>query len=81
MIFLLEYDRAKALLVSIRQFDDRERRAAEDARLAIELSGNRGVDREVVLLEAANEETIRKTHRRYFEVIQDLTNVPGSNGG
>ena len=81
MIFLIEYDRAKAFLVSIREFDDLERRAAEDARLAIELSGSRGANSEVVLLEAANVETIRKTHRRYFEPIQDLTSVPKSNGG
>jgi hypothetical protein len=34
----------------------------------IELDLNkRGVDHEVVLLEAASEEALRRTHRRYFE--------------
>jgi hypothetical protein len=32
----------------------------------------RGVEREVVLLEAENEEALRRTHRRYFEDLAQL---------
>ena len=32
------------------------------------------VDREIVLLEAASEEDVRKTHRRYFEPLHELAN-------
>ena len=38
-----------------------------DSRLEIELDLNRkGVDHEVVLLEAASKDELRRTHRRYF---------------
>jgi hypothetical protein len=33
---------------------------------------SRGVEREVVLLEAENEAALRRTHRRYFEDLAQL---------
>jgi len=59
----------KAIVVffTFRVFEDSERRKAESSRLDIELDLNRrGVDHEVVLLEAASEAALRRTHRRYF---------------
>ncbi|MBI3000448.1 MAG: hypothetical protein HYY46_18640 [Deltaproteobacteria bacterium] len=70
MIFLIEYNRPEGRLVTFKRFQDSERRKAQNARLDLELRLNRrGVDREVVLLEAASEEALRRTHRRYFETL------------
>ncbi|HEY8188357.1 MAG TPA: hypothetical protein VIF64_19970 [Pyrinomonadaceae bacterium] len=33
----------------------------------------KGIDNEVVLLEAGSEEALRRTHRRYFENLTELT--------
>lgn len=87
MIFLIEYNRSKGRIVTFRQFDDSQRRDAENARLKNELNVNRdGIDHEVVLLEAASEEALRRTHRRYFEdlrqILDDKTgreSIPESN--
>jgi len=50
---------------------------AQEARLALELSLNReGVHREVVVLEAHDEETLRRSHRRYFENLKELAEPP-----
>ena len=73
MIFLIEYDRSEGRLVTIREFDERQRREAEDTRLKIEVDDNgKHGDREVVLLEAENEDALRLTHRRYFEDLRQL---------
>lgn len=77
MIFLVEYDRSQGRIVTFRTFVDSERQEAEDARLQLELNLNRiGTEREVVLLEAASEKALRRTHRRYFEDLAELTNSP-----
>jgi len=73
MIFLIEYDRTQGRIVKSRQFEDLQRGEAEDARLQTELELNRGkIDHEVVLLEAASEAAMRKTHRRYFEDLRGI---------
>jgi len=73
MIFLIEYDRSKGAIVSFIGFEDGPSHPAEQARLQMELDLNRrGVEREVVLLEAENEEALRRTHRRYFEDLAQL---------
>lgn len=77
MIFLIEYDRNIGRIITLATFRDSEFQRAEDSRLELELSLNqRGVEREVVLLEAATEEALRKTHRRYFEDLAELTTAP-----
>ena len=77
MIFLIEYDRAQGCIVAFKAFTDYERQEAEDSRLQLELELNRlGTEREVVLLEAASEEAVRRTHRRYFEDLNELVNSP-----
>jgi hypothetical protein len=73
LIFLIDYDRARGELASILPFDDAQRDEAEGARLQKELTLHRkGITREIVLLQAADEAALRETHRRYFEDIATL---------
>ena len=73
MIFLIEYDRASGRIVSLRTFQDSAKAEAEKVRLDLEIELNRqGVEREVVALDAASEEALRRTHRRYFEDLSEL---------
>jgi len=75
MIFLIEYDRPTGTLVQFRKFQDSERQSAQEARLELELRLSRERDqheREVVILEALDEETIRSTHGRYFKGLAEL---------
>ena len=73
MIFLIEYKRSEGRIVTFRDFDGSQRREAEDSRLGIELDLNRkGIDHEVVLLEAASKDALRLTHRRYFEDLRQI---------
>jgi len=73
MIFLIEYNRSEGQIVTSRDFDDSQRLEAENSRLEIELDLNRkGVDHEVVLLEAASKDALQRTHRRYFVDLHQL---------
>jgi hypothetical protein len=73
MIFLIEYERRIGKMISFRKFDNAERETAQNARLEMEIDLNRrGIEREVVLLEAETEEDVRRTHRRYFESLSEL---------
>ena len=73
MFFLIQYDRRSGQLVTFERFMKFERSEAEEARLAMELQLlAEGVEHEVVMLEAASEEALRKTHRRYFESLETL---------
>lgn len=73
MIFLLEYDRHAGRLVTIRDFETSQRGDAEASRREMELELNRrGLDHEVVLLEALNKVDLQRTHRRYFVDLHDL---------
>jgi hypothetical protein len=73
MLFLIEYERVRGEIVSLQRFSDADRRQAEDVRLGLEIDlSRRGVEREVVLLEAASEEALRRTHGRYFESLGEL---------
>lgn len=80
MIFLIEYDRPQGHIITLKTFDDSERRTAENARLELELELNRsGIDHEVVLLEAASKDALLKTHRRYFENLSQIVNSTTSS--
>jgi hypothetical protein len=73
MIFLLEYDSRHGKLCKFKQFSDTDRVQAQRERLAIELELKKSQEpREVVLLEAADEDTVRRTHKRYFETTGEL---------
>jgi hypothetical protein len=82
MIVLIEFDRRNGRLASATRFSDDERSKAEQSRLQLEIALKReGTQREVVILEAASEEDMRRTHRRYFEDIPNLADVLSDNGG
>jgi hypothetical protein len=73
MIFLIEYNRIEGCIVTFRDFDDSQRQEAENSRLDIELDLNRkGIEHEVVLLEAASRDALHVTHRRYFADLRQL---------
>ena len=73
MLFLIEYDRKRGKIVTFRSFHDSEREDANHSRLEKELElHRRGVEREVVILEAPTEAAVRRTHRRYFESLREL---------
>lgn len=77
MIFLIRYNRKAGRIVARQVFDDRDLPLAQKARLELELELNdQGIGDEVVLLEAASEDAVRRTHRRYFENLQELTSAP-----
>jgi hypothetical protein len=80
MLFLLEYKRTQGRIVTFKTFDNSERSKAEQSRLELELELNqRQIDHEVVLLDAADEQALRRTHRRYFEDAAQIAN--SLNGG
>lgn len=73
MLFLIEYDRDKGQLLSIRPFMDVERSDAEHARIEREIELHRqGLLREIVLLEAASEADLHRTQGRYFKGLAAL---------
>ena len=75
MIFLIEYDRHRGRMISLREFADSEQQQARVARLQREIELHYlKTEREVVLLEATTEEALRRTHRRYFESLPELVN-------
>lgn len=74
MLFLIEYDRKRGVVVTLQEFDDSEK--AENARLEMELRLNQlRTEHEVVVLEANSADALRRTHRRYFENLSDLVNA------
>ena len=73
MLFLIEYNRLQGQLVNLKAFDDVDRKTAEESRLMLEIVLHRQkIDHEVVLLEAEDENALRRTHRRYFEDLTEL---------
>jgi hypothetical protein len=73
MIFLLQYDRKQGAVYKLKPFSSAERAKAQHERLDIELSLHKTrVPDEVVLLEAADEQTLRRTHQRYFKTPREL---------
>ena len=73
MIFLIDYDRPKGSLVSINSFNDDQSSDAVDQRLKLELElRHKGLDREVVILDAPNEQALRRTHQRYFYTAREI---------
>jgi hypothetical protein len=81
MIYLIQYDRSSGKLIQLLDYTSDKREQAEDARLQLELSLlKKRVPYEVVLLEARNQEELRKTHRRYFEGLEELVSqAPSTN--
>lgn len=79
MLFLIQYDRLRGEIVSMTTFADTQREQADETRLQMELRLRReAARREVVIMQAANEDALRKTHARYFKSAQAL--VPSTPG-
>ena len=77
MIFLIEYNRSLGQLVTFESFPNTEREQVESMRFEMELRLNHdGIKNEVILLEAVSEAALRRTHRRYFEDINQLATMP-----
>ena len=75
MIFLIEYDRSCGKLIQLQPFADADAAHARTRRLQLELERmSSNVGHEIVILEAASESQLRKTHRRYFEGLEQLAN-------
>jgi hypothetical protein len=73
MIFLLQYDRKQGTVRKLKSFPFAARAEAQRERLKIELSLHKTrVPDEVVLLEAADEQTLKRTHQRYFKTPREL---------
>jgi len=74
MIFLIEYSKNESKLVNFRTFADSDRKKAEEERLRIELSlKDEGLSHEVVLIEAIDEKTLRRTYQRYFRDLGKIS--------
>ena len=79
MLFLIQYDRRAGRLMKLERFADDQRLVASKARLDLEIDlRRRGQRHEVVLLEAASEEALHKTHGRYFEDVEGLLALAAS---
>ena len=80
MIFLVEYDRAAGHLIQFRSFASTQHAEADAVRLQLEIDNIEScTEREVVLLEAENEDQLRLTHRRYFESLYALANTENAS--
>lgn len=77
MIFLVEYKRTSNDPAKLTEFANDRIEEAQNKRLELELAAlARGEDVEIVLLEAQNQAAIRKTHRRYFESLEQFIRAP-----
>jgi hypothetical protein len=73
MIFLIEYNRSKGRIIQLLKFRDSERRIAQGARLNLELGSlHNKTDNEIVLLQAKDEESLHRTHQRYFKEAAEI---------
>jgi hypothetical protein len=73
VIFLLEYDRRAAKRVFYEVYDNDSRAVAQGARLEREIAVLKaGVDHEVVLLDAPDEASLKRTHARYFDTSDEM---------
>jgi hypothetical protein len=73
MFFVVDYDRKQGKIISLTSFSTNQREAAEDARLKIELQIDQAEsNREIVLIEAKDEDNLRESHSRYFDDFEAL---------
>jgi len=73
MIYLIRYDRKAGKVVTLKRFHSSDRACAQRERLTIELEFHKsGVPCEVVLLEAADDQTLERMHQRYFKSPREL---------
>lgn len=70
--FLVVYNRRTGTLNQLVEFAADERAAAFQARFHLEAMARDEPDLEVIVLGASSRETLQKTHRRYFETVEEL---------
>jgi len=67
MLFLIEFDRSKQQLVTYKKFDKSQLLLVQKERINLELKRlKENVMHEIVILEAKDEEFLRKYYSRYF---------------
>ncbi|MBS1175330.1 MAG: hypothetical protein H6R05_1461 [Burkholderiaceae bacterium] len=77
MIYLIEYERKTATLVQFKEFDANQRDEVWKECLDLEIELNaKGIQHEVVLLEAESKEALYKTHQRYFATVEEILKIP-----
>jgi len=74
--FLLRYDRRRGVLESLERFTDPAE--ATSRRFEMELVYLAQPSIEVVVLSAASEDDLRRTHSRFFRSLQQLTDQLGN---
>jgi hypothetical protein len=73
MIYLVQYDRKQGKILDKKAFPSTDRAFAQRERLTIELEFRKsGMPYEVVLLEAADEEILKRIHQRYFKSASEI---------
>ena len=70
--FLVVYDQRAGSLVSIEEFEERQREIASRARATLEEQHRESPEIEVVVLGSSSRETLMRTHGRYFKSIGEL---------
>lgn len=75
--FLVVYDRLRAELIEIREYDSIEQALMD--RLMLEIKERHRLrEIEIVVLEASSLETLHKTHARYFKSARQLLEQAGA---
>ncbi len=73
MFFVIKYDREEGACILFEEFTDDAYKQAQGRRLEVELAALDELDRvEVVMLEAESLATLKITHRRYFEGVNQM---------
>lgn len=73
MIYLIQYDRKEGKVRELKSFHSSDRAYAQRERLALELDFRKsGVSCEVVLLEATDEQALKRAHQRYFKSPREI---------
>ena len=71
--FVLIYDRDRQEILDLQRFDPSDRAGAEELRLKAQRRAlDEHLDHEIVLFQAASEESLRRTHGSYFLTEREL---------
>jgi hypothetical protein len=74
--FLLRYDRRRGILESMERFTDSAEATSRRFEMELVYLGQPSI--EVVVLSAASEDDLRRTHSRFFRSLQQLTDQLGN---
>lgn len=71
MFYLVHYNRHTGSLITLAPFEDQTRASSKKLDVEISLLGRENGD-EVVVLEAKDEDDLRRSHSRYFTRLKDF---------